>query len=329
MDPEVRRIRDALREIVRGKNLNVAPKTAEQYKARVNRWTAAKCPPLEAWLEGKTAQTVKAYRSACVYSLRILIRQVLAKRDEFEKSGNLEEADSLMRESEFLISLHSSVAQVKPTPSGPKRRAKKPWLPKTPDWRERMLHAAPKRFKEAVAILTLTGARPAELAEGVTIRHSREHATLTFTVLGKKVDASGKDGARGQPTRWVTVQAFASDAARYLVAKLGAREDYTFKLSTSPKALTEGVRRLSRKLWPRSKRRVCPYSFRHQLAADMKRGDVDREEFAAAMGHASTSTSKTYGSWSQGSAAGRPIIHASAERPIRTPSREPRPGLRL
>jgi integrase len=48
--------------------------------------------------------------------------------------------------------------------------------------------------------------------------------------------------------------------------------------------------------WPKRKKTVTPYCFRHQLAADMKAGGrLDNGEISAALGHLSDATKSTYG----------------------------------
>jgi integrase len=80
------------------------------------------------------------------------------------------------------------------------------------------------------------------------------------------------------------------------------------------KALSEAVRRHSKKLWPRRKYVVSPYSFRHQFAADLK-NDLYPEEIAKAMGHSVCRTQQYYGTRNQGR-SGIPLIMVSAEKDL-------------
>ena len=74
---------------------------------------------------------------------------------------------------------------------------------------------------------------------------------------------------------------------------------------------------------------VSAYSFRHQVASDLKAQHADPVKVAEAMGHASTRMQARYGDGRKGSTGGA-ILDAKAEREVRVgrtsiPGRSPEP----
>lgn len=159
-------------------------------------------------------------------------------------------------------------------------------LPET--WRNTIATLARPRDKYAdhLAILQLTGARPAEFANGVDVKRVR--GALEFTLHGAKVsDTTGIENR--------VLQVICSTlSARRLARKLkidGPSKTWICK----EKALYAYVSALGKKAFPRHSYKISPYTYRHAFASDQKSAEVDRGQMAASMGHRSTRTSGAYG----------------------------------
>lgn len=177
-----------------------------------------------------------------------------------------------------------------------------------PTWRADFWKNFPENspHRLAVALLSTTGCRPSELAKGVEVELD-EHGNLKVTIRGTKTH----DGRYGQEYRKLTIMVESNEALflqKSVVANVGALH----VAIKSPNALSEAVRRHSKKLWPRRKYVVSPYSFRHQFAADLK-NDLYPEEIAMAMGHSVCKTQQHYGTRNQGRSR-IPLLMVTAEK---------------
>jgi integrase len=183
----------------------------------------------------------------------------------------------------------------KPTdfPPKPSPRTKRDGLSSLPrDWRQRLWHRVPKRavYRDAIAVLSVAGVRPIEVTNGVAVRLAEDGRTLIFRINGAKVTET-----KGQPIRVIRSACTRPEAdhLRALCAK--ANGTVTIRPACSPERLCDSVSHYGAKTFPRHTYKVSPYSFRHQLAADLKTEEADREWIAAVLGHASTRTASGYG----------------------------------
>lgn len=167
-------------------------------------------------------------------------------------------------------------------------------------WREQIwAECENSDYKGAVAVLDLIGARPCEIENGVLVEWEEGSSYLTFTVKGGKIDAEEKNGQKirtikvnlstgchwGSPKNYLMNQCF----------------EYGYcKIKAHPKRLDDYVRRISEKIWPRKKNQISPYSYRHQISADIKKDGVSKIMTAKTMGHRSTRSQKHYGTARQG-----------------------------
>ncbi|CAB3805022.1 site-specific integrase [Paraburkholderia fynbosensis] len=176
-------------------------------------------------------------------------------------------------------------------------KAKKPALKSLPaSWREDMWarafepewRQARPQLLPALAVLWLTGCRPAEIEQGV--RMLLRNDLLVIEVSGAKcTDAGGRE--RGQPKRHY---AFKIDAdanlaltfLRTLVAQNTVNGTGQRQISHNADYLYNSVVALGRSVFPALRTRVSPYCFRHQVASDLKADpDVLLEDAAKFMGH--------------------------------------------
>lgn len=178
-----------------------------------------------------------------------------------------------------------------------------------PDWRESIwVEASTPAWQQsrpqlmpALAVLWITGCRPAEIEQGIELAASRDQ--LAIKIKGAKcIDAGGRE--RGQPTRHIgfRVDANASPALRFLHA-LACRNTVNgtgkCTITHNKDYLYNSVVALGRSAFPKLRTRISPYCFRHQVASDLKAATSDREitleQAAKVMGHLSDYSIGTYG----------------------------------
>jgi integrase len=183
-----------------------------------------------------------------------------------------------------------------------------------PHWREALFAQAsqPEYVKarpqllRALAVLWLTGCRPAELEQGVRIM--RQRGTIAIEVKGVKcVDADDRE--RGQPLRYygfrADLGASVSSPALILLNSLAdeneAKGVQEFSIAHNADYLYNSVVSLAKAVFPKMRTRVSPYCFRHQLASDLKSDpEVTLEDAAKFMGHLSDYSIGKYGHASHG-----------------------------
>ncbi|WP_137890328.1 site-specific integrase [Ramlibacter sp. 2FC] len=186
-----------------------------------------------------------------------------------------------------------------PIASSKKRQSKRQSLSGLPEnWRERLVQASSGELKEWILVLAVAGVRPKEIENGVDISPVDGGARLT--VLGAKTN-----NGYGQPLRVIEVM---SDLALQL-AKAGAR-----RISApSANRVSVAIGRLGRRVFKRrAAGNVSAYSFRHQLASDLKASGLSSVDASAFLGHAVEDTKRQYGSHSQSRGSGRfKLVYAS------------------
>lgn len=203
----------------------------------------------------------------------------------------------------------------------PRTTAKRKGLGTLPDnWRERFWKSFPadSPHRLPLAILSVCGCRPGELAKGVQVELD-ENDHLLITITGIKTH----DGMYGQEYRQLTIAPH-NDEARFLLERVQQQPDGLTVFTKNTKALTEALRRHSKRLWPRRKYVVSPYSFRHQFSADLKKQGIPTEKIAMAMGHSVCRTQQYYGMQQQGRRGNLLLMVSAAKQPKRVDS--PSPG---
>lgn len=190
-----------------------------------------------------------------------------------------------------------------------------------PDWRERLLDAAPTdELRQSLALMSLTGLRPAELACGVKVDVTPSR--LQITIQGSKVTSMS-----GQPWRRITVMR--DHPWALMLTRTESPETVGFTLTAIPSRLRHAVRTLGEQVFPHAQYRITPYTFRHQWSADQKRLGCAPQSIAMGLGHRSTRTQQGYGYCGQGTPKS-PLgsIEIAAGSPVRTPSRPFQEGSR-
>jgi integrase len=153
------------------------------------------------------------------------------------------------------------------------------------DWRTQMVDAAPSTCRDWILLLAVAGMRPEEIAQGVKVQPIDGGVRLTIT--GAKIDRG-----HGQPERVVE----AHGELALLLAEGGPR---TIEAPTA-NIVSVAAGRLGRKVFgQRRSHTVSAYSFRHQLASDLKASGLGGETVSAILGHAVDDTKKQYGTSKQ------------------------------
>ncbi|MFP3586200.1 site-specific integrase [Paraburkholderia sp. SIMBA_055] len=211
-------------------------------------------------------------------------------------------------------------------------KPKKPALKLLPaTWREDMWMRASEadwrqsrpQLRGALALLWLTGCRPAEIEQGVHIFLRGD--LLVIEVAGAKcVDAGKRE--RGQPKRHY---GFRTDAEanpalmflRTLAATNTVNGTGRCRIAHNADYLYNSVVALGKSVFPKLRTRVSPYCFRHQVASDLKADpDLLLEDAAKFMGHLSDYSIGKYGHAAHGRKGGGGRVKAIAvqtSRPIK------------
>jgi integrase len=321
------------RALIREAHSATSESTREQYRKGFQRMAGRGLLPET--IAG-TSRSYFFYRAAYAHHFSELIREDLRSADRDYKAGNEKQFLEAVARLENHVTNLSPYA---PDPNGThldrglvskwsvevERRAKTGFkqvsnskrgrlrgLPA--DWRERMFEAAARsKYRAAVAVLALTGARPAEMQSGIAVSiNGAEH--LVFKINGVKTHG----GKYGQETRSLVVAPSSPDGA-FLLSLVRARGDQVIQADAG--ALSDFVRRLSLKVFPRLKERVSCYVYRHQLSADLKNSGVPPLEISTALGHSVDATKRFYGA-AQSGRAGNGFLSATGSQPVREKTME-------
>lgn len=315
------------REIIADVNTRISDKTAIQYAAAFVRMTRAGLPP------EKMANTTRGfyyYRAAFIHHHAGAIREQLQLADKANKRGDavawqdhLQTIDTHLKKlsehrpdpkSEHLargVVGKWAVEAEKRARAGEKieRHSKRTRLRGLPDdWREKMFLALDRsKYRDAVAVLSCTGARPAELEKGVKIALT-DQGHLRFTIEGAKTHG----GKYGQELRVLEI-AVRSTEAKHLAEQVRQKGDRV--ISVNAGSLSDRVRHLSATVFPKLKKPISAYVFRHQMAADLKASGMSETDVSTALGHSSDESKGHYGAAQSGRACD--VLKVNGSRPVR------------
>jgi integrase len=200
--------------------------------------------------------------------------------------------------------------------------SKKKSLRKMPKyWREMMWDRCENYdYKGALAILQLTGARPSEIERGVTVIGDETSEFLEVIIKGSK---QGKAKKNGQAERSIFIDmrthVYHRSAKDYLLSQVAENGYYVVQVNA--KRLNDCVRRISQELWPKKKNHITPYSYRHQISADLKGEGTPPPKVSMVLGHGSSLSKKKYA----GKRQARGNTHIADVR-CSQPVREPQPS---
>ena len=282
-----------------------------------------------------TYASFRKLRAASLWKAREELRECLVRADRARKKGGSGDIEALCIYDEALpeieqrlvrlLAMKFSACQVSRRDKTHMQRHKLGRLPE--DWISRV-HARTKdgKYGEAVAAGILIPVRPEEIARRIRVKLDNSGALL-FEVKGSKLREKGSGVAAhvegiGQPMRWLTLSSVdparqaAFDWLRERVATSGGM--ITIGKGMSASGVCSAFRSMSRRLFARQKSPPSFYALRHAACAELKAGGLDATEVACGMGHASSLSQKTYGTWAQGS--GLCVIKAIASEHVRVPT---------
>lgn len=315
----IEQVRDA-REMVKGwKPTTVSPDTRNRYAKLTNRMERTGKQPEQ--MAG-TPAAFRSYRAAAVFKARSEIKAGLSDRDKTARAGD----QAAKAQSEIRISAAMAILDRYPPGTGDPRKdmltpsryqgaaysdrstGKKNALASRPaDWRDRVWQEINPRDRDAVAVMALTGARPAELEKGIKVRSTPEG--LTCRIQGAKLGDN-----RGQQERTITLtkaEAKKSAEGRHLM-RIREGTERTAQVG-SANALTQRLERAGVRAGIHGEK-VSAYDYRHAFSSRMKADDrftpADR---ATALGQQVERSAEAYGSRSSaGVSGGSRISSASA-----------------
>lgn len=291
-------------------NKNISEKSKLDYLTKYERMKRTDSTP-------ETAGTKKAYyayRAALLYGTALEVAAALRLRDKAEYGSN--EWQAAMATIKRVAAIferyppdpqrthreHGSPSFTWQAVADYKARTETGWSPsvkskkrvlaklkKIPDWHANLFERITPTHKNAAAICALTGARPSEIARGVTVKISgtQDRPTLTIQIRGSKLTARS-----GQPERTLRIRIDRPEAA-HLFAQcqlLGA-----LNVTTHPANLTAAVIKAGKKAFPNLRMTVSPYVFRHSVSSELKAAGVSEEHIAQALGHQATKSQQAYG----------------------------------
>ena len=190
------------------------------------------------------------------------------------------------------------------------------------NWHAKLFEQITPIHRNAAAICYLTGARPSEIARGVTVKNlgNPDNPMLTIQINGTKLTAK-----TGQPERVIQVKADSTEAL-YLLSQCNGSQP--FVINTKPANLTAAVIKAGKKAFPNLKQTVSPYVFRHSVTSELKASRISEERIAQTLGHQATKSQQAYGHSIQASGSHN-ILAVAAKIPVRLTHRHPQEILRV
>lgn len=293
----------------------VSDKTAAEYHREFARMHARGNGDLRPEAGTASKRTYYRRRAALTWGAQQALEQMLREQDRAQKAGDWNQVRRVVGMIAGILNLLERYppqreagqglreGAVCPIEDPQPRQSKRRGLAKLPsNWREQMWLILPKasKYRAAIAVLELAGARPSELVTGVDVVSDGD-GRLHITIYGSK---RGVDGQHGRESRTITVAADTVQAKWLWQAAADAGGGLRVSVE-NPKRLADEVSRLGRRLWPRKRDTVTPYSYRHAFAADVKaQHPEDWDTIAAALGHCVAETQRHYGRAKQSRAGG-------------------------
>jgi len=323
------------RALISGVNTALSESTQTQYKKAFSRMKERGSTPEKI---ANTARGFYYYRAAWVHHHATQIRETLNSADRAQRAGDIQSwQESVSR----LPELVRETIRYRPDPEGKNlangligkwaveaekrvnagqkinRHSKRVRLRGLPtNWRSQMFAGlrSGSKYQDVVAVLSATGARPAEFVRGIEVTLDAA-GTLRFRIEGVKTHG----GKYGQAERAFSVSADRPELT-YLRDRV-IKNDGPLVAIAAAGALSDKVRQLSKKVFPGLKSTVSAYVFRHQVAADLKASGLSDREVSAALGHSVDETKSYYGAAQSARSTGG-FTNIQASRMVRELTRE-------
>lgn len=169
------------------------------------------------------------------------------------------------------------------------------------------------QWRLPLAVLAITGARPASLERGVSISAFKGEdgflylqAVIPGAKILKNPDGSPRRGQDMIRMAWRLTgpnpdipprsQEFMAIRDAYIKHADQANEMTPMVISYGADAIASSVRMLSKSLWPRRKYHVSPICYRELFSSNAKAAGIPPDELAQAMGHLSAESQGKYAS---------------------------------
>ena len=281
------------------------------YRAAV-RWTALEraAAALRAYNNADNDADKKAAYQVMLTSAADLVRYPADAQPGLPSSGLLLLPKLSVMTLRFLLSQSPRVSSRKDRTRQKRQAQRRERDQKIEGWRALIfarLAAVESPWIDHAAVAALTGCRPAEVA---SVRIERIKNALVITIPGAKVSET-----KGQPIRRFTI---AKDSGPEFAHLLQRAKNGPVILSSdsTASAFSEALKQAGKQALGDKAPTMTGYIYRHALACDMKADGADRNEIAAALGHAVTKTQSHYGRASGGTKGAR-VFQIEAERPIK------------
>lgn len=323
------------RALVAGVNASTSTSTISQYSSAFARMSLRQATPEEM---ANTSKSFYYYRAAWVHHFSAEIRASLSAADKAQRAGDsagwekwIDGLSKLIHELEryrpdpekqnlakgrigaWAVETERRLSQGIKQQSHSKRQRLR-GLPD--DWRSCMFSglAAGSKYRDIVAVLSATGARPEEFVKGITVTPAGEDR-LHFHIHGAKTSG----GKYGQDEREFSIKADRPELA-FLMHRV-ISEGGRILVNGVAGSISDRVRQLSTKVFPLLKAPVSAYVFRHQMAADLKASGIPDADVSAALGHSVDDTKGAYGAAQSARSVGG-VTNVKSTRPVREKTRE-------
>ena len=324
------------RSLIQGVNAQLSPSSKTQYQSAFTRMQRMDLAPEKI---ANTPRSFYYYRAAWVHHYATEIREILNSADRSQRSGSTNDWQDLVSK---LPNLIKKLNRYPPDPAGKSladgkvgqwavevekrgdvskkivshsKRVRLRGLPQ--DWREKMFAGLRQgsKYQDIVAVLSSTGARPEEFVNGIEVTAAGEPGTLHFTIGGAKMHG----GKYGQEERSFDVEVSRIEHS-YLYGRLQTNNGQLV-VKAAAGALSDKIRQLSQKVFPKFRKTVSAYVFRHQMSADLKASGLLDTEVSAALGHSVDETKGYYGAAQSARSTGG-VKNIRSSRPVRELTRE-------
>ena len=301
-----------------------SPTTVKLYEVEAARlfatgdpWTAA----------GKTEKksTFFLRRAALLHVCRAQVGVLLAEQDKLQRAGLM--GDEWLEKIKTLketIELAEQVPEETPEHLVKRRVTKRVDLWKLPeDWRQVMISKL-KNYQEAACVTAISGCRPSELVKGVEV--SVANGMLKIRILGAKTSEFS-----GQEWRELCYSLPSENPLAIMLGRIALlKGGSTVVKIDDAKAFSGTVRAAGKRAFPQFGHTITPYSFRHQLASDMKAAELG-DQVSQALGHSASDTKGSYGEWGAGNGSMAPSSVVAARAVKIKPASQParRPSMRI
>jgi len=177
----------------------------------------------------------------------------------------------------------------------PTSRSKKGQTRKLPcGWQDKIFKQASdqnSKYLDAIAVLSVTGCRPAEVEYGIGLQLLEKGNGIKVIIKSKKTH----EGEYGQEFRSFIVFSDSIEQLHLIKQMKGKNGELFVKVDKS-KNLSEAIRKLSKIVFTRASWNISAYNYRHFFCSNLKALKKCREDIAVAMGHSNDKSQRFYSS---------------------------------